>query len=102
MSELRVNPSEVHQSGVEIGEIAAAVTSAFTNSDTEFASAQSGWVGESGRALASVTAEWQEATKAHHENLVEHANKFVSAAQMYVRDDLSSADSVRKAGENLR
>jgi hypothetical protein len=49
-----------------------------------------------------VTAEWQEATKAHHENLVEHANKFVSAAQMYVRDDLSSADSVRKAGENLR
>jgi WXG100 family type VII secretion target len=101
MSELRVNPSEVHQSGVEIGEIAAAVTSAFTNSDTEFASAQSGWVGESGRALASVTAEWQQSTQVLDKILVEHGNKFTAAAQMYSQADESGANSVRKAAENL-
>jgi uncharacterized protein YukE len=74
MTELRVKPSEVHQSGVEIGEIAATLKSAFTNSDTEIASAQSGWVGESAGALASMTTEWQEATKKHSENLVEHGS----------------------------
>jgi WXG100 family type VII secretion target len=101
MSELRVKPSEVHQSGVEIGEIAATVKSAFTKSDTEIASAQSGWVGESARALASMTTEWQEATNKHHENLVEHGKKFTTAAQRYGQHDESSADSVRNAAENI-
>jgi WXG100 family type VII secretion target len=101
MSELRVNPSEVHRSGVEIGEIGAALKSAFTNSDTEIASAQSGWVGQSAGALASMTSEWQETTQTLHENLVEHGAKFTTAAQRYGRHDESSADSVRNAAENI-
>jgi uncharacterized protein YukE len=101
MSELRVNASEVYQSGVEIGEIATTVASAFTQSDTEIASVRSGWVGESAVALASVTTEWQEATKTHLTNLVAHGRKFVIAAQRYGRGDESSADSVRNAAENM-
>jgi WXG100 family type VII secretion target len=101
MTELRVKPSEVHRSGVEIGEIAAMVKSAFTNSDTEIASAQSGWMGESAVALASMTTEWQEATKKHSENLVDHGKKFTTAAQKYGQHDESSADSVRNAAENI-
>src|ERR1700712_1124966 len=58
MRELKVDPAEVHRSGVEVGEIAAAVTSAFTNSDTEIASAGPGWMGKSAAALASMAAEW--------------------------------------------
>jgi uncharacterized protein YukE len=101
MSELRVNASEVYQSGVEIGEIAATVASAFTQSDTEIASVRSGWVGESAVALTSLTTEWQEATKTHLTNLVSHGCKFVIAAQRYGRGDESSADSVRNAAENI-
>jgi WXG100 family type VII secretion target len=101
MSELRVNPSEVHQSGVEIGEIAAAVTSAFTNSDTEFASAQSGWVGQSGAALAELTAEWQQSTPVLADILADHGAKFTAAAEQYGHADESGADSVRSAAEDL-
>jgi WXG100 family type VII secretion target len=101
MSELRVTPAEVHRSGVEIGELAATVKSGFATSDTEIASAQPGWVGESATALASMTTEWQRATETHHQNLVEHGSKFTTAAQLYGRHDQSSADSVRNAAETM-
>lgn len=101
MSELRVTPAEVHRSGVDIGEIATTVKSAFTTSDTAIASALSGWVGQSATALASISTEWQKATETHHKNLAEHGDKFTSAAQLYSRHDQSSADSVRNAAEEI-
>lgn len=101
MRELRVNPSDVLQSGVEISDIAATVKSAFTDSDTEVASAQSGWIGMSAAALGSLAAEWQEATAAHHQNLAEHGSKFVTASKKYGQIDESEADAVRNAAENI-
>ena len=101
MSELRVDPSELHKSGVEVGQIAATVRSAFTNSDTALASAQSGWVGRSASALASMATEWQEATASHHQNLVEHGEKFAAAAKKYGQADEAGASSVRKAVQNI-
>ncbi|MGE2726071.1 WXG100 family type VII secretion target [Mycolicibacterium pulveris] len=101
MRELRVDPSEVHGSGVEIGEIAATVNSEFTDSDTAIASAQSGWTGTSAGALASMVAEWQQTTRVLGEILVGHADKFTAAAKQYGQVDESAADSVRGAGENL-
>jgi WXG100 family type VII secretion target len=101
MSELKVDPAEVHKSGVELGEIAAAVKSEFSKSDEQVASAQSGWVGQSAAALASKAAEWQEATKEHHEILVEHGHKFTAAARLYGQTDEAAGSSVRRAGENI-
>lgn len=102
MRELRVKPSEVHRSGVEVREVAATVKSAFTNSDTEIASAQLGWTGQSASALASMAAEWQEATKALGEILIEHGNRFAAAAKQYGYVDEAEADSVRQAAEDCR
>ncbi|MGE2690592.1 WXG100 family type VII secretion target [Mycolicibacterium pulveris] len=101
MRELKVDPSEVRRSGVEIGEVAAAVGSAFTNSDTQIASAQTGWMGRSASALASIAAEWQEATKALTEILIEHGDKFAAAAKQYGLVDEDEADSVQQAAEKL-
>ena len=101
MRELRVDPSEVHRSGVEIGNIATTVKSALSHSDTEIASAQSGWRGSSADALASVATEWQQTTKALVEILSDHGNKFTAAAKQYGRADERGADSVRDAAENL-
>lgn len=101
MSELKVDPAEVHKSGVELGEIAAAVKSEFAKSDQQITSAQSGWIGQSAAALASKAAEWQEATDDHHETLVEHGNKFTAAARLYGHVDESEAESVRRAGEGI-
>ena len=81
MSELKVDPAEIHKSGVEVGEIAARAKSAFADSDTALASAQSGWVGSSAGALASLAAEWREATVLCPKNLVEHGDKFIEAAE---------------------
>lgn len=101
MGELSVDPSEVHRSGVEIGKIATTVRSAFSTSETEIASAQSGWVGKSADALGSMAAEWQEETKALVEILIEHGSKFTAAAKQYGQVDEAEADSVRQAAENL-
>jgi WXG100 family type VII secretion target len=101
MRELRVNPSEVHQSGVEVADVATTVKSAFSNSDTEIASAQSGWMGKSSGALASIATEWQQLTKVLVEILDDHGNKFTAAAKKYSQVDESGADSVREAAENL-
>jgi WXG100 family type VII secretion target len=101
MSELRVNPSEVHQSGVEIGEIATTVKSALTNSDAEIASAQSGWMGTSADALASIAAEWQQTMRQIIDILADHGTKFTAAAEQYGQVDESGADSVRRAAEKL-
>lgn len=101
MSELKVDPAEIHTSGVEVGEIAARTRSAFADSDTAIASAQSGWVGRSAGALASLAADWQEATALYPKNLVEHGEKFVDAAEKYVQSDESGAASVRKAAQDI-
>jgi WXG100 family type VII secretion target len=101
MSELRVNPSEVHQSGVAIGEIAATAKSALGRSDAEIVSAQSGWVGNSAAALAELTSEWQQSTPVLAEILADHGAKFTAAAEQYGQADESGADSVRSAAENL-
>lgn len=101
MSELNVDPAEVHKSGVELGEIAATVKSEFGKSDQQIASAQSGWIGQSAAALAAKAAEWQEATTDHHQTLVEHGNKFTEAARLYGQVDESGAQSVRSAGEGI-
>jgi len=101
MSELKVEPAEIHKSGVEVGEIAARAKSAFADSDTALASAQSGWVGRSSGALASLAAEWREATALYPKNLVEHGEKFIEAAEKYVQSDESGAALVRKAGQDM-
>ena len=101
MSELRVDPGEVRKSGVEVGEIAATVKSEFAKTDHEVASAQSGWVGQSAAALAAKAAEWQEATAAHHQTLVDHGEKFTAAAHRYTSTDESGAGSVRRAGQGI-
>ena len=101
MSELRVNPTEVHRSGVEVGNIATTVSSAFSRSDTEIASAQSGWTGESADALASMATVWKQTTQVLVDILVDHGNKFTAAAKKYDQVDESGADSVRQAAENL-
>ncbi len=101
MSELRVNPSEVHQSGVEIEDIATTVKSTFSRSDTEIASAQSCWTGESADALASMTTVWKQTTQVLVDILVDHGNKFTAAAKKYGQVDEAGADSVRQAAENL-
>lgn len=101
MGELRVNPSEVHRSAVEVGDIATTVKSALSDSDMKIASAQSGWVGKSADALASMAAEWQEATKTLAEILIEHGNNFAAAAKQYGLVDESGADSVRQAAEHM-
>jgi WXG100 family type VII secretion target len=101
MSELRVNPSEVHRSGVEIVDIATAVKSALSSSDMDIASAQSGWMGKSSGALASIATEWQQLTKVLAEALDDHGNKFTAAAKKYSQVDESGADSVREAAENI-
>jgi WXG100 family type VII secretion target len=101
MSELRVEPAEVHRSGVEIGEVAASVRSAFTNSDTEIASAQSGWKGKSAAALASMVSEWHIATDILATGLVQHGDNFAAAARQYGHVDRAGADSVRGAGEKI-
>jgi WXG100 family type VII secretion target len=101
MRELKVDPAEVHRSGVDVGEIAAAVKSAFTNSDTEIASAQSGWMGKSAAALASMAAEWHAASDILAAGLVEHGINFTAAARQYGHVDQSGADSVRNAAEKI-
>jgi WXG100 family type VII secretion target len=101
MRELKVDPAEVHQSGVEVGEIAAAITSAFTDSDTEIASARSGWMGKSAAALASMAAEWHVASNILAEGLVEHGSKFTAAARQYGHVEQSGADSVRRAADKI-
>jgi len=101
MGELRVDPAEVHKSGVELGEIASTVKTEFSRVDQEIASAQSGWIGQSAAALAAKAAEWQEATTNHHQTLVDHGDKFTSAARQYGQADESGASSVRRAGEGI-
>lgn len=101
MSELEVDPAEIHKSGVEVGEIAARAKSAFADSDTALASAQSGWVGRSAGALASLAAEWREATALCPKNLVEHGEKFIEAAEKYVQSDESGAALVREAAQDI-
>ncbi len=101
MSELKVDPAEIHTSGVEVGEIAARTRSAFGDSDTALASAQSGWAGRSAGALASLAADWREATALYPKNLVEHGEKFVAAAEKYVQSDESGAALVRKAAQDI-
>lgn len=101
MSELRVNPAEVHRSGVELGDIAATVKSVLGKSDAEIASAQAGWVGNSAGALAALTAEWQQSTQLLAEILADHGDKFTAAAKQYGLADESGADSMRGAAEKL-
>jgi len=101
MGELRVDPAEVHRSVVELGEIATTLKSAFSSSDSAIAAAQSGWVGQSAAALAAKAAEWQKSTQVHHETLVEHADKFRTAARMYGHTDEAGADSVNRAAEGI-
>jgi WXG100 family type VII secretion target len=101
MSELKVDPAEIHTSGVEVGEIAARTRSAFADSDAAIASAQSGWVGRSAGALTSLAADWREATASYPKNLVEHGEKFVDAAEKYVQSDESGAASVRNAAPDI-
>ena len=101
MRELRVNPSEVHRAGVEIGDIASTVKSALANSDTEIASAQSGWMGMSADALAAIATEWQQTTQLLVAILNDHGDKFIAAAKKYGEADASGADSVRNAAENV-
>lgn len=101
MSELKVDPAEIHASGVEVGEIAARTRSAFADTDTAIASAQSGWVGRSAGALASLAADWRESTGLYTTSLVEHGEKFVEAAAKYVQSDESGAALVRKAAQDI-
>ncbi len=101
MGELKVDPAEIHTSGVEVGEIAARTRSAFADSDTAIASAQSGWVGRSAGALASLASDWREATTVYPQKLVEHGEKFVEAAEKYVQSDESGAALVRKAAQGI-
>lgn len=101
MSELKVDPAEIHTSGVEVGEIAARTRSAFADSDTAIASAQSGWVGTSAGALASLAADWRDATALYPKNLVEHGEKFIEAAEKYVQSDESGATLVKKAAQDI-
>lgn len=101
MSELKVDPAEIHKSGVEVSEIAARAESAFAESDTALVSAQSGWVGRSAGALASLAAEWRETTAVCPKNLVEHGEKFVAAAEKYVQSDESCAGLVGKAAQDI-
>ncbi|MCV7282821.1 WXG100 family type VII secretion target [Mycolicibacterium flavescens] len=101
MRELRVNPSEIHRSSVEIDEITTTLTSALSASDAQIASARSGWTGKSADALASMSAGWEFATQLLAEVLSEHGKKFAAAATRYGRADESGAESVRSAAENL-
>ena len=75
MGELKVDPATLRSSGVEVGQIADTVKAAFAAADAAVASAQSGWVGTSANALASLAGAWQDATTTHHANLVAHAEK---------------------------
>lgn len=101
MHELRVNPPDIHQSGMEIGDIAATMKSAFVDCDARINSAQSGWVGSSAAALTSMAAEWLQATNDHDQSLIEHSDNFIAAAKKYGRVDESEADSVRSAAEDI-
>lgn len=101
MSELRVDPSEIHRSGVEVGNVAGTINAAFTSVDNTLASAQSRWVGHSARALASMASDWQQATRAHYQALAEHGENLTSAAKRYGQADESGARSVRSAAASI-
>ena len=101
MAELRVDSEDLNRSGAEIASIAAEVRASLANSDTEIASARSGWAGTSAEALASLAAEFQAATNTHSQDLEEHGTKFTGAAKRYAETDESGATSVHKAAEAI-
>lgn len=101
MSELRVDPAAVHDSGKQVGELAETLRSEFASASQQIAAAQSGWIGQSASALAAKLVEWDEHAEIHHHNISGHGQRFVAAAAMYGHIDESEADKLKSAGEAL-
>ncbi|AKS31712.1 WXG100 family type VII secretion target [Mycolicibacterium goodii] len=97
MDQLRVNPALVHESGVQVGELAETLRSELSASSQQIAASQSGWIGRSAEALSALLAEWDNDTEIHHRNIAGHGERFVQAARMYGHVDENEADSLKNA-----
>lgn len=99
MDHLRVDPALVHESGMQVGELAETLRTELSASSQQISASQSGWIGKSAEALAAKLAEWDEAAQIHHQNIAGHGEKFVEAARMYGHVDESEAAAVKRAGD---
>lgn len=89
-----VNPDQVSQSGVEVGQAAEVMRTRFGAADSDIGSSMSGWVGRSAEAMAAKASQWSAATTAYHQDLAGHGEKFVAAAGLYRSADEEGAGAV--------
>ncbi|QRY47068.1 WXG100 family type VII secretion target [Mycolicibacterium boenickei] len=101
MSQLRVDPAAVHESGKQVSELAETLRSEFASASQQIVAAQSGWIGKSAAALAAKLAEWDENAEIYHSNISGHGERFVAAAAMYGHTDESEADTLKSAGDAI-
>lgn len=101
MSQLRVDPAAVHESGKQVGELAETLKGEFASSSQQIASSQSGWIGKSAAALAAKLAEWDDEAEVHHHNISGHGERFVAAAMMYGHTDEDEAQNLHSAGDAI-
>ena len=99
--DLRVDPVEVKMAADHVDVAADGLRADHGVAQERIGTAQAGWIGTSGDALAKLSTKWEEDSTRHYNDLIAHVEAFKSAAANYVSTDTQGATDIENAGPDL-
>ena len=98
---LEVDPVEVRMAADHVDVAADGLKTDHNAAQERIGTAQAGWIGTSGDALAKVATKWEHDSTRHYNELVGHVEGFKSAAARYVGTDNQASTDIENAGPDL-
>jgi uncharacterized protein YukE len=96
---LRVNPTALSQAGNDVANHGEDLLARQQASHGAAASAQSGWVGSSARALSNLLDGWETTTDAHFRRFGKHSTDMHFAAVDFADTEDRNTEALRRVGE---
>lgn len=98
---LRADPIELRVGGAHLDSHAAELISRHTEAHGRMAAAGSGFIGASTAALSALTAHWESESAGHFTEILDHAEKFRTAADRYESTDSTASARLDAAARDL-
>ena len=99
--ELRVDPADLHVGAAQVEVHAEEMMAAHTQAHGQMAEAAPGIVGASVAALAALTSHWEAESAGQFAEMIEHSEKFRSAATQYDSTDSATSSQIDGAARAI-
>lgn len=98
---LSVDVEALHMAASHVDVAADDLRRAHSDANDRIGTAQAGWIGASGAALAAAATHWEHESAQWYAHLAEHASNFRSAGTQYTTTDQEAGAAITKIADTL-